>query len=86
MVGVAKMDEQVQVPAVFHAMSEKKLIGCFLGSSNPAREFPRLLGLWRSGRLDLEAMITARRPLDQINQAFDDLKAGEGLRTAISLS
>src|SRR5436309_3255180 len=67
MVGVSKLEEQINVPALFFAMSEKKLQGCFLGSSNPAREFPRLIELWRAGRLDLEAMITARRPLEQIN-------------------
>jgi Zn-dependent alcohol dehydrogenase len=86
MVGVPKMDEQVNVPALFFSMSEKKLQGCFLGSSNPAREFPRLLDLWRAGRLDLEGMITGRRPLEQINEAFDDMKNGVGLRTVISLA
>ncbi len=57
-----------------------------LGSSNFAREVPRLLSLWRAGRLDLEGMITARRPLDDINLAFADMKAGTGLRTVIEMS
>jgi len=67
------------------AMSEKKITGCFLGSSNPHREFPRLLSLWRAGHLDLDSMITARRPLDEIGDAFADMKAGTGLRTVLSL-
>jgi Zn-dependent alcohol dehydrogenase len=61
MVGVPKLEDRVDIPALFFALQEKKLIGCFLGSSNPAREVPRLLALWRAGRLDLEHMITARR-------------------------
>ena len=65
--------------------AEKKLVGCILGSSNPAREFPRLVSLWRAGRLDLDGMVTARRPLEHINEAFVDMRAGMGLRTVITL-
>jgi Zn-dependent alcohol dehydrogenase len=85
MVGVPRFDEQVNVPALFFAMTEKKLQGCFLGSSNPQREFPRLLSLWKAGHLDLEGMITSRRPLEQINEAFADMKAGTGLRTVLEI-
>jgi S-(hydroxymethyl)glutathione dehydrogenase / alcohol dehydrogenase len=84
MVGVPGPMEQVPVHAITFGIGEKKLLGCFLGSSNPHREFPRLLSLWRSGRLDLEAMVTTRRPLADINQAFDDMKSGVGLRTVLS--
>lgn len=85
MVGVPKIDHFVNFHALMFAMSEKKITGCFLGSSNPHREFPRLLSLWRSGALDLEGMVTGRRPLDQIADAFADMKAGTGLRTVLSL-
>jgi S-(hydroxymethyl)glutathione dehydrogenase/alcohol dehydrogenase len=85
MVGVPKIDQFLNIHALLFAMSEKKLTGCFLGSSNPHREFPRLLDLWRAGRLDLEGMVTARRPLDQLGDAFADMKAGRGLRTVIDL-
>jgi Zn-dependent alcohol dehydrogenase len=41
--------------------------------------------LWRAGRLDLESLVTARRPLEEINVAMDDLRAGRGVRTVLSL-
>jgi Zn-dependent alcohol dehydrogenase len=86
-VGVPKMTDTYSVsPALFFAMGEKKLTGCFLGSSNPQREFPRLLGLWQAGLLDLEGLVTARRPLDGINDAFADMKAGRGLRTVLDIA
>ena len=50
--------------------SERKLIGTLLGGCNARREVPRLLNLWRAGRLDLEGMITHRRPLGEVNEAF----------------
>jgi Zn-dependent alcohol dehydrogenase len=31
-------------------------------------------------------MVTARRPLDQVNEAFADMRAGVGLRTVITLA
>lgn len=85
MIGVPKIDDTVTLLSIDHAMREKKLIGCFLGSSNPHFEFGRLLSLYYAGKLDLDAMITARRPLEEINDAVDDLKAGVGLRTVFDL-
>ena len=84
MVGVPRIEDQVTLHAIAFAMGEKKLMGCFLGSANPHRDFPRLLQLWRAGRLDLEGMITARRPLDQVAAAFDDMRKGVGLRTVLA--
>jgi Zn-dependent alcohol dehydrogenase len=85
-VGVPRLDEMVSIHAIAFGLSEKKLVGCFLGSSNPHREFPRLLDLWRTGSLDLEGMVTARRPLEEIDAAFADMKAGVGLRTVLDLT
>ena len=72
------------MPAALFTISEKKLLGCTLGSCNSLREIPRLLDLWRAGRLDLEALITARRPLAEINLALDDLRAARGIRTVLA--
>ncbi|MCU1427830.1 MAG: Zn-dependent alcohol dehydrogenase, class [Actinomycetia bacterium] len=85
-VGAPPIDENITIaPAVLFTAQEKKLLGCLLGSSNSLLEVPRLLSLWRAGRLDLEALITTRRPLSEINEAFDDLAAARGVRTVISL-
>jgi Zn-dependent alcohol dehydrogenase len=63
----------------------KRLLGCVLGGCHSLREVPRLLSLWQAGRLDLDGLITARRPLAEINDALDDLAAGRGIRTVLSL-
>jgi Zn-dependent alcohol dehydrogenase len=86
-VGAAPLDDVITIaPAALFTLTEKKLIGCALGSCNSLREIPRLLSLWRTGRLDLEALITARRPLAEINDAFADLRASRGIRTVLSVS
>lgn len=70
---------------VMFGTMEKKLCGCLMGSSNALRDIPRLVRLWQSGRLDLESMITGRRPLEEVNEGFADLQAGRGIRTVIEL-
>ncbi len=38
-----------------------------------------------AGQLDLEALITARRPLAEVNDALDDLRTATGVRTVLSV-
>ncbi|HET9727920.1 MAG TPA: Zn-dependent alcohol dehydrogenase [Acidimicrobiia bacterium] len=86
MVGAGGLDQSVTLaPPVIFTLSERKIMGCLLGSCNSRRDIPRLLSLWRAGRLDLEGMITSRRPLDDINEAMSDLTAGLGLRTVLTI-
>lgn len=85
-VGAPAIDENIELgPAVLFGATEKKLLGCLLGSSHAPRDIPRYLDLWQAGRLDLEALITSTRPLDEINEAFADLNAGVGIRTVLTL-
>ncbi|MBJ7282303.1 MAG: alcohol dehydrogenase, partial [Acidimicrobiia bacterium] len=72
-------------PAVLFSTTGKKLLGCLLGSVNSRREIPRLVELWRRGHLDLEGMITRQVDLAEIDSAFDDLVAGRGIRTVVSI-
>jgi len=86
MVGAGGIDQTVTLaPPVLFTLTERKLLGCLLGSSSGRRDIPRLLALWRAGRLDLEGMITARRPLAEVNDAFADMTAGIGLRTVLTV-
>jgi S-(hydroxymethyl)glutathione dehydrogenase / alcohol dehydrogenase len=85
-VGAAPIDEAITIaPAALFTVQEKKLIGCALGSCNSLRDIPRLVALWNAGRLDLASLVTARRPLDEINEAFADLRAQRGIRTVLDL-
>jgi S-(hydroxymethyl)glutathione dehydrogenase/alcohol dehydrogenase len=74
-----------QLPAILFAITEKRLVGCLYGGGNPHWQIPRLVSLWRRGLLDLEGMISTRRPLAEVNAGFDDLRAERGLRTVLSL-
>lgn len=85
-VGAPPITQSIEIaPASLFVVSEKKLLGTLLGSSNSLYEIPRLIGLYTAGRLDLEALITARRPLEEINEAMEDLSASRGIRTVLTL-
>jgi Zn-dependent alcohol dehydrogenase len=85
-VGAPPLEDPINIPsAVIFAISGKKLCGCMLGSANSLREIPRLVSLWQAGKLDLEGMITARRPLEEVNEGLADLTAGKGIRTVLEI-
>jgi Zn-dependent alcohol dehydrogenase len=74
---------EIAVPALF-LTHEKKLIGSLLGSCHSHRDVPRFIALWQNGKLDFEGMISHRRPIEEINQGLDDMRAGRGIRTVLS--
>jgi S-(hydroxymethyl)glutathione dehydrogenase/alcohol dehydrogenase len=85
MVGAPPLDDPLIIDApVLFGVAEKKLIGCMLGSVNSRRDIPKLISLWQSGRLDLEGLVTARRPFDEIAEALDALADHQGIRTVLT--
>jgi S-(hydroxymethyl)glutathione dehydrogenase/alcohol dehydrogenase len=65
------------------AWNGQRLLGCNMGSSRPSVEIPWLAGLYRDGRLRLDELITARYPLDRINEAIAAVEAGGALRNVV---
>ena len=55
------------------------------GDHVPAEDFPRLAQLALDGQIDLAGMVTKRIALDDVVQAFDDMEAGEVIRSVIVL-
>lgn len=85
-VGAPPLEQGISIPNVIaFTATEKRLVGCLLGSVNAHRDIPRIVDLWRAGRLDLEGMVTGRRPLDQLDAAFADARDGAGIRTVIDI-
>ena len=64
-------------------IARKRLLGCWYGSANVHVEIPRLLSLYRRGRLKLDELITRTYPLSAVNQAFSDMTSGANARGVI---
>ncbi len=64
-------------------LMNKTLCGTVFGACNPKSDIPLLATLYESGRLLLDEMITKRYRLDDINDAYADLAAGQLIRGVI---
>ncbi|MEM7132517.1 MAG: Zn-dependent alcohol dehydrogenase [Chloroflexota bacterium] len=82
-VGMDSNDKQIQTPAQDIVRTEKRMVGSYYGSCNPREDMPKLLKLYDEGKLKLDELITQTYRLDQINQAFEHLEAGQNARGVI---
>jgi S-(hydroxymethyl)glutathione dehydrogenase/alcohol dehydrogenase len=79
-VGVAREDDEVTLPAPALMRTGKRLLGCNYGSTRPNVDFPKIIDLFMEGRLKLRELISRRFALAEINEAFRALHAGEVAR------
>jgi S-(hydroxymethyl)glutathione dehydrogenase/alcohol dehydrogenase len=84
-IGLAPEGETGSISPFDLALSEKTLKGSFMGSSRPRVDMPRLLDLYRLGRLDLDRLVTRTYRLDEVNEAYDDLQRGVLARGVITM-
>lgn len=75
MVGVPNAGERVSLtplPLYFG----KVLMGSHGGEAEPTSDIPRLMGLLRSGSLDLDSLVSAVLPLQEVNEAIWSIRSG----------
>jgi S-(hydroxymethyl)glutathione dehydrogenase/alcohol dehydrogenase len=83
MIGLPSFKDQLSFIPLEMIPTEKNLIGGFMGATNLKVDIPRLVALYQSGKLKLDELITARFPLERINEAMALTEKGEGLRNVI---
>jgi len=64
-------------------LHERRIQGSIMGSNRFPVDLPRLTDFYMQGRLKLDEMISQRIRLEQINDAFDELRRGELARSVI---
>jgi S-(hydroxymethyl)glutathione dehydrogenase/alcohol dehydrogenase len=82
-VGVGKLTDNVPFNALLLSMDGKTVKGSFYGDTNFHHDFPMLLDLYSSGRLNLDDMVTATYGIDEAPKAFEDMEAGKNARGVI---
>ncbi len=83
LVGAAGIEEAVSFPALSLMADGKTIQGSVYGASDPARDIPVLAELARLGRIDLEALVTRRIGIEDVEAAFADMAAGHGARSVV---
>ena len=84
-VGLPHPQQMLEIPAVSLVAEEKTIRGSYLGSSVPSRDIPRFIELHRAGLLPVDRLLTHRLTLDELNEGFDRLAAGESVRQVVLL-
>ena len=85
LVGVPTPDMQLEMPLVDFFARGGSLKSSWYGDGLPERDFPTLISLYRQGRLPLEKFVSERIGLDQVEEAFHKMHAGEVLRSVVVL-
>jgi S-(hydroxymethyl)glutathione dehydrogenase/alcohol dehydrogenase len=82
-VGLQAATIDVPISPANLVFENKRLLGSFAGSGRPRTDLPKLVELYRAGRLQLDGLITKRYPLHDLPQAFADMEAGAVARGVI---
>ncbi|HZX56022.1 MAG TPA: S-(hydroxymethyl)mycothiol dehydrogenase [Ilumatobacteraceae bacterium] len=85
LVGVPTPDMTLEMPLIDFFSRGGSLKSSWYGDCLPERDFPTLISLYLQGRLPLEKFVSERIGLDDIEDAFHKIHAGEVLRSVVVL-
>jgi S-(hydroxymethyl)glutathione dehydrogenase/alcohol dehydrogenase len=83
-IGMIPMGQKIELDG-FSFLRERKIQGSSMGSNRFKVDMPRYIDYYQQGRLKLDEMITVRGRLEDINEAFRAMKAGEVARTVLTM-
>jgi S-(hydroxymethyl)glutathione dehydrogenase/alcohol dehydrogenase len=84
LVGLTKFGERASFEAFPFVDGGRRILGSNYGSTVAAIDFPRYAEAYLAGRLPIERLIDRRLPLDDLEDAFDRLRAGQGARQVVT--
>jgi S-(hydroxymethyl)glutathione dehydrogenase/alcohol dehydrogenase len=85
-VGAGRFDDLVSIPALSLMADGKSIRGSVYGATDASRDVPVLAELAARGRLDLQALVTRRIGLDEVESAFAAMAAGDGARSVVTFA
>ena len=85
LVGVPTPDMTVELPFIEIFGRGGALKSSWYGDCLPSRDFPMLIDLYLQGRLNLDGFVSETIGLDQVEEAFHKMEAGDVLRSVVVL-
>ena len=82
-VGIPPTDLEISIKG-WDILLDRTIMGAFHGGARARHDFLWILDLYNNGKIKLDELITDYRPLDEINEAFDDLIKGRSIRTVLT--
>jgi S-(hydroxymethyl)glutathione dehydrogenase/alcohol dehydrogenase len=83
LVGMPPSGVQATIDPGWIAADGQKIFGSKMGSARPVVDVPKIVSLYRDGRLMLDELISGRYPLDRINDALASSRSGAAVRNVI---
>ena len=83
-IGIPPVKSTTRINAAALTRQEKTIRGCYYGTNNTVKELGRYEEMYRDGELDLDGLISNVYSLDQINEAYANLRKGEHVRGIIT--
>jgi alcohol dehydrogenase len=85
LIGIPRSDAVLPLPALTIPRMERRVLGSIYGSTYPERDFALTLEMYRSGRLELDRLITHRVALEDVQRGVELLLSGEAIRAIVDL-
>ena len=85
LVGVPNPEMKIELPMIDVFGRGGSLKSSRYGDCLPSRDFPMLIDLYLQGRLDLDRFVTETIALEDVEEAFHKMEAGEVLRSVVVL-
>ncbi|MET3369583.1 S-(hydroxymethyl)mycothiol dehydrogenase [Arthrobacter sp. M2012083] len=85
LVGVPTPEMTLELPLLDVFGRGGALKSSWYGDCLPSRDFPMLVDLYKQGKLDLDAFVTERITINQVEEAFDKMHQGAVLRSVVEL-
>jgi S-(hydroxymethyl)glutathione dehydrogenase/alcohol dehydrogenase len=76
-IGLAPVGATAPIDIVDMIRGQKTLVGSYYGSVSPHETFKKLVDYYLKGRIDIDSMLTRTYTLEQVNEGFDAIAAGE---------
>ena len=83
-IGIPSNTAKISISAVPLVFEERTITGSLYGSASPRLDIPKMINLYKDGKLNLEKLLTNQYPLEEINEAYDAMMSGESLRSVIT--
>jgi S-(hydroxymethyl)glutathione dehydrogenase/alcohol dehydrogenase len=81
-IGMIPIGQSIEIPG-YAFLGEKKLVGSLMGSNHFPVDMPRLVEMYLAGKLKLDDMVSRRIKLEEVNDAFEEMKGGQIARSVI---
>jgi S-(hydroxymethyl)glutathione dehydrogenase / alcohol dehydrogenase len=82
-IGVAAAGQEISTRP-FQLVTGRTWKGTAFGGAKSRRDVPKIVDWYMDGKINIDDLITNVMPIEQINEAFDIMHKGEGIRTVVT--